>query len=146
MSEKNIDFLNWLKLHDYETDCAIPEECISYMQEAFEAGKKRKNKIKSIKQNKSENLLFDDIDCIDVNKLYTDMPEYDNHIQEKPLITATFKFASIEDFEDFKKKVSESCFNGEKVFDGMQKLDEKQSWYPHKMKASDYMYIDGDVK
>ena len=123
---KNQKFIEWLKLFDAKNDCAVPEDLIPVLEEAFEAGVKSKKKKKSF----------------DVNELYTDMPEYENEEQEKPLITATFKFATKENYEDFKEKVCKFIFNGEKVFDGMQKLDAKQSWYPHKPKASRFIYVD----
>lgn len=74
---------------------------------------------------------------------WKEMPEYDNKIQEKPLITATFKFSTEKDYLDFKDLVQKYIFNGEKVFDGMQKKEAKQSWYPHKEKASNYIYTGG---
>lgn len=72
---------------------------------------------------------------------WLEMPEYNNVKQEEPLITVTFKFRTEEDFFKFKNLVQEFVFNGEKVFDGMQKKDKKTSWYPHKEKASKYEYI-----
>ncbi len=72
------------------------------------------------------------------------MPEYNNIKQEKPLITATFKFRTDADYKKFKDLVQVHVFNGEKVFDGMQKKEAKQSWYPHKEKASKYVY-EGDT-
>lgn len=72
---------------------------------------------------------------------WLEMPEYNNVKQEEPLITATFKFRTEEDYIKFKDLVQEFVFNGEKVFDGMQKKDKKSSWYPHKQKASKYEYV-----
>lgn len=68
-------------------------------------------------------------------KEWVGMPEYDNKEQEQPVITATFKFRSIEDFEKFKAVVQEHLYNGQKVFDGMQRKDVKSAWYPLKEKA-----------
>lgn len=138
----DVNFENWLRLLDSETDCFIPEECIPYLKMAYEAGKGCKTK-KRKKDEKSDNSLFSELN-FDINDLYTGMPEYQNQKEEEPLITALFKFSKVEDYEDFKNKVSKSLFDGEKVFDGMQKLTEKQSWYPHKQKASNFIYIDGD--
>jgi hypothetical protein len=72
---------------------------------------------------------------------WLEMPEYNNVKKEQPLITATFKFRTEEDYIKFKDLVQEFVFNGEKVFDGMQKKDKKSSWYPHNQKASKYEYI-----
>lgn len=77
-----------------------------------------------------------------VEELYFDMPEYDNEKQPQPLITATFKFSSKEDYDKFHSLVKEHLYDGEKVFDGMQKLEAKQAWYPLKEKASNYRYVD----
>lgn len=81
---------------------------------------------------------------IEVNKIeehWQDMPEYNNIKQPEPLITATFKFATEEDYNDFHAKVKEYIYGGVKVFDGMQRKDKKQAWYPLKEKASKYEYI-----
>lgn len=72
---------------------------------------------------------------------WKEMPEYDNVKQPDPEITATFKFRNTEDYEQFKALVKEHIYNGEKVFDGMQRKDKKQAWYPLKKKASRYRYI-----
>lgn len=71
---------------------------------------------------------------------WQDMPEYDNVKQPEPLITATFKFATIDAYNDFHVKVKEHLYSGQKVFDGMQRKDKKQAWYPLKEKASKYEY------
>ena len=68
----------------------------------------------------------------DWEKEWVGMPEYNNIKEPKPKITATFKFRNNEDFEVFKKCIQENLYNGEKVFDGMQKKTVKSSWYPHK--------------
>ena len=69
------------------------------------------------------------------------MPEYNNIKQLEPLITATFKFRTEQDFLKFKELLQEHIFNGEKVFDGMQRKNQKFCWYPHKEKSSNYEYI-----
>lgn len=72
---------------------------------------------------------------------YVGMPEYNNKPQEDPKITATFKFKSQEDFDEFHKFIKEGLYNGAKVFDGMQRKDKKSTWYPLKEKASKYKYV-----
>ena len=69
------------------------------------------------------------------------MPEYNNNKQEEPLITAKFKFKTEKDYLKFKDLVQKHLYNGKKVFDGMQKKEAKQAWFPHKEKASKYEYI-----
>ena len=69
------------------------------------------------------------------------MPEYNNKKQEEPIITATFKFKTEKDYLKFKDLVQKYIYNGNRVFDGMQKVDKKNAWYPHKEKASRYEYI-----
>jgi hypothetical protein len=75
-----------------------------------------------------------------LNEHWQDMPSYNNVLQDKPLITATFKFRTEEDYEEFHKLVKEHIYEGVKVFDGMQRKDVKQAWYPLKEKASRYVY------
>ena len=64
------------------------------------------------------------------------LPEYNNFPQPKPEITATFKFRNENDFQDFKEKVKEHIYEGQKVFDGLQRKQEKQAWYPLSEKNS----------
>jgi len=71
---------------------------------------------------------------------WNEMPEYNNIKQPPPLITATFKFRTVEDYDRFHKLIKENLYNNKKVFDGMQKKDKKQAWYPLKQKASKYYY------
>tara|TARA_R110000772_G_scaffold155082_1_gene266123 strand:- start:332 stop:1477 length:1146 start_codon:yes stop_codon:yes gene_type:complete len=71
---------------------------------------------------------------------WVNMPEYNNVKQEEPYITSTFKFRNEHDYNVFKDLVQEHLYKGEKVFDGMQKLDKKSAWFPHKQKASAYIY------
>jgi hypothetical protein len=76
----------------------------------------------------------------DLKEHYVGLPEYDNIKEAPPEITATFKFKTKEDFDVFHQKVKEVLYNGERVFDGMQKKDVKSSWYPLKVKGSKYGY------
>ena len=62
---------------------------------------------------------------------WSDMPDYDNWTEADPAITAMFKFRNEEDFEKFKKLVSQFVYDGAKVFDGNQQITKKQAWYPH---------------
>jgi len=71
---------------------------------------------------------------------WVNMPEYNNVKQEEPYITSTFKFRNEHDYNVFKDLLQEHLYKGEKVFDGMQKLDKKSAWFPHKQKASAYIY------
>ena len=71
---------------------------------------------------------------------WKDMPEYDNEWEEEPECIAVFKFKTREDYEAFKELVKKHLYNGERVFDGMQRKDRKTTWYPAKEKASKYRY------
>jgi len=71
---------------------------------------------------------------------WKDMPEYDNEWQEEPDCIAVFKFKTREDYEEFKELVKENLYDGERVFDGMQRKERKTAWYPAKEKASNYDY------
>ena len=90
----------------------------------------------------NQQLLFDEFKIEDWEKHWVGMPEYNNTQQPEPLIIAMFKFKNEKDYLKFKNLVQEYVFDGEKVFDGMQRLDRKSTWYPHKEKASNYKYTD----
>lgn len=77
---------------------------------------------------------------------WIDLPEYNNINEPPPVITATFKFRNVQDFEKFKELAKEHIYNGEKLFDGNQQIDKKQSWFPLKEKSSKYKYISTDPK
>ncbi len=85
--------------------------------------------------------LFDIKVGNDWKEEYNDMPEYNNVKQDEPFITATFKFRNEDDFLKFKDTIQKHLYNGNKVFDGMQKKEKKNAWYPHKEKASKYKYV-----
>ena len=89
----------------------------------------------------NQQLLFDEFEIEDWKEHWVGMPEYNNTQQPEPLIIATFKFMSEEDYLEFKKLAQKYIFGGEKVFDGMQRLDKKSTWFPHKKKSSNYKYI-----
>ncbi len=92
---------------------------------------------------KKQESLFENIDDFDIQRSeWVDMPEYNNVVEEEPLITATFKFKTEEDYNKFKKLVQEFIYSGDKVFDGMQRYERKTTWYPHKEKSNKYSYID----
>ena len=89
-----------------------------------------------------QQILFENLEDYDIQEReWQDMPEYNNLNEPPPLITATFKFKSEQDFLKFKDLVQKYIYDGEKVFDGMQKLEEKNSWYPHKERPSKYIYV-----
>lgn len=75
-----------------------------------------------------------------ISEHWVGMPEYNNINMPEPLITATFKFRTQEDYDDFHQKVKQHIYNGKKVFDGMQRKEKKQAWYPLPEKASDYIW------
>jgi hypothetical protein len=72
---------------------------------------------------------------------WVDMPEYDNVEQRPPTITATFKFESLGDYEQFIALITEYVYDGQKPFDGMQRKNTKSTWFPHKDKPSKYLYV-----
>ena len=85
--------------------------------------------------------LFDGVfDENDWREEWREMPEYINTIQPEPVITATFKFRTKEDYDDFHSIVKKALYDGHKVFDGMQRKDKKNAWYPLPEKASRYLY------
>lgn len=91
-----------------------------------------------------KNIFDEHLEANNIDDLYIGMPEYNNHNQEAPVITATFKFRTEEDYEEFKELIKQHIYNGVKPFDGMQRKEKKQAWYPHKEKASKYVYVDGE--
>ena len=75
---------------------------------------------------------------------YKNMPEYNNVKKAEPLITVTFKFRKKDDFDKFHKVVKENLYNGMKVFDGMQRKEKKQAWFPLPPRPSHFNYIDNE--
>ncbi|MCP4103837.1 MAG: hypothetical protein GY750_20830 [Lentisphaerae bacterium] len=71
---------------------------------------------------------------------YTGMPEYNNTKELEPEVVVKFKFRNKEDFEKFNELLKQHVFNCNKIFDGMQRKNDYQSWFPHKEKGSDYIY------
>ena len=69
------------------------------------------------------------------------MPEYNNIKQPEPIITATFKFQTQEDFDLFKELIRVHLYNGVRPFDGMQLKEKKNALFPHKDKPSKYKYV-----
>ena len=72
---------------------------------------------------------------------YVGMPEYNNVCEPDPSITATFKFRTQEDFEEFNKLIKQHLYDGQRVFDGMQRKEAKSAWYPLRPKASKFKFI-----
>jgi len=68
------------------------------------------------------------------------MPEYNNVWEPEPEITATFKFRTQEDFEQFKDFIQEHLYGGEKPFDGNQRKTVKSTWFPLREKPRGYRY------
>jgi hypothetical protein len=71
---------------------------------------------------------------------YQNLPEYNNIKEPEPFIEVKFRFKNQEDFDHFHKLIKEHLYNGQKVFDGMQRKDKKSTWYPLKEKGSKYVY------
>lgn len=71
---------------------------------------------------------------------YLGMPEYNNFREQDPEVVVTFKFRRKEDFDEFNKLIKEHLYDGEKVFDGMQRKEAKSAWYPLRDKPSKYRF------
>jgi len=71
---------------------------------------------------------------------WKEMPEYNNVEATPPFITATFKFRNQADFNMFNALLRKYLYDGEKVFDGMQRKDVKSTWFPLNEKANKYVY------
>jgi hypothetical protein len=69
------------------------------------------------------------------------MPEYINIKPEPPKQIAIFKFKSDEDFDLFMEVVQRELYGGNRVFDGKQKKNEKQAWFPLPPRPSEHIYI-----
>lgn len=69
------------------------------------------------------------------------MPEYNNTKTIAPEITATFKFRNKEDFDLFMLIVKSKLFNNKRVFDGKQKKNEYNAWFPLDSRPSENVYI-----
>ena len=85
--------------------------------------------------------LFSDFTSTGWQNEWVNMPEYNNTKQDAPSVKATFKFRNEADFEIFKSLVKTHIYNNQKVFDGQQKITEKQAWYPLREKDSKFRYV-----
>jgi hypothetical protein len=65
-----------------------------------------------------------------VDREWVGMPEYANVQRPDPVVTATFKFRSVEDFDEFLDLLKKHVYGGAKVFDGTQRVETKSTWYP----------------
>lgn len=87
------------------------------------------------------NLFENESNQNDWKEHYIGMPEYNNTKEPEPLIIATFKFKTQKDFDEFNKLIKEHLYNGQKVFDGMQRKEAKSAWFPLRDKPSKYRFI-----
>jgi hypothetical protein len=69
------------------------------------------------------------------------MPEYNNVKPLPPEIIATFKFRNKNDFDFFMEIVKSKLFNDKRVFDGKQKKNEYNAWFPLDSRPSENIYI-----
>ena len=77
-------------------------------------------------------------------KEWVGMPEFTSH-RVDPELTATVKFRTVEDFEEFKRLNKKYVFDGATIFaGGGQFEDSKQTWYPALEKMSVQQYLDED--
>jgi len=86
--------------------------------------------------------LFFGTDEVDWHDHYDGMPEYNNETQPPPKIVARFKFRDKEAFDTFMDVVKQRLYDGERVFDGCQRKNDYQAWFPLEEKASKYVCID----
>ena len=93
-----------------------------------------KDKIEQLK-------FFDDKTEPEWKDEWQDMPEYNNIKKPGPKITVTFKFRNNKDFEVFNELLKKHVYKTNKVFDGMQRKEEKWAWFPLDEKASNYEYV-----
>ena len=84
--------------------------------------------------------MFDTTPREDWAEHWQDMTEYNNINQPGPAVIVEIKFKTVEDYNEFHKKIKKYLYDGEKVFDGMQSKTKKNTWYPLKEKPSNYIY------
>lgn len=92
----------------------------------------------------SQGLLFSDEEVPRLNdwrREYIGMPEYNNSKFIEPLITASFKFRTEEDFNSFMAVVKKELFQDKRVFDGNQSKELKSTWFPLEPRPSENIYI-----
>ena len=88
----------------------------------------------------SDETLFDLSEFTDWQKEWKGMPEYSNQ-KEEPLLTATFKFRTENDFTSFMEVVKRELYDGKRVFDGNQEKDKKSAWFPLASRPSEMVYV-----
>lgn len=69
------------------------------------------------------------------------MPEYNNHKPIEPEVLATFKFRNKDDFDRFMEVVKKELYNDKRVFDGKQKKNDYNAWFPLDARPSEFVYI-----
>lgn len=87
------------------------------------------------------NTLFDIQNTDEWQNEWNEMPEYNNHKPLPPEITALFKFRNKEDFDLFMEVVKSKLYNDKRVFDGKQKKNEYNAWFPLDSRPSENIYI-----
>lgn len=87
------------------------------------------------------NTLFDIEDTSNWENEWNEMPEYNNSKPLPPEITATFKFRNKQDFDLFMEIVKSKLYNDKRVFDGKQKKNEYNAWFPLDLRPSENIYI-----
>jgi hypothetical protein len=75
---------------------------------------------------------------------YDGMPEYNNEKEPDPEIVAKFKFKSQHDFDLFCKVVKDSLYEGQRIFDGNQRVNDYQAWFPLPPRPSAFKIISTD--
>ena len=73
---------------------------------------------------------------------YDGMPEYNNVKQKDPEVVAKFKFRNKEDFDKFMEVVKRELYGDKRVFDGNQRVNDYQAWFPLTERPSEFLCID----
>jgi len=73
------------------------------------------------------------------------MPEYNNPKPVDPEVLATFKFKTKENFETFMEVVKKELYNNKRVFDGKQKKNDYNAWFPLPNRPSENIYVNSET-
>lgn len=98
---------------------------------------KTKKKVKKIKRPKKQ-IGFLVNGPVPASKEWRGMPEFTVQHEPKPETTATFKFASEEDYREFEKKLLDAgIFENSKIF---SRKSNREAWYPQKSRSTHFEY------
>lgn len=96
------------------------------------------------KKKKKKQLGFFSPRKVNAFDAWKNMPEFKVQHEPKPVTTATFKFETEEDFQEFNNKLLEhKIFEDKKIF---SKQANRECWYPQKRRSPHFEYVNDQTE